>query len=187
MSDPKTDEEPTMEEILASIRRIISDEGEESSVGADPPAGDGGDVLVLTNVVVVDEPAAEIAEPEPEREPEPEPEPEPELATEEESEPEPEPAPEPEPDVDVVLAEAVATIVSDPPAGLTADALSSLANTVADARGVHMGSGAKTLEELVKELIRPMLKEWLDENLPNLTQRLVEREINRISGHTEED
>jgi cell pole-organizing protein PopZ len=27
-----------------------------------------------------------------------------------------------------------------------------------------------------------MLKDWLDENLPPLVERLVEREIHRISG-----
>jgi cell pole-organizing protein PopZ len=29
MSDPKAEQEPTMEEILASIRRIISEDGDE--------------------------------------------------------------------------------------------------------------------------------------------------------------
>ena len=34
---------------------------------------------------------------------------------------------------------------------------------------------------------RPMLKNWLDDNLPTLVRRLVEREINRISGRADED
>jgi len=30
-------------------------------------------------------------------------------------------------------------------------------------------------------MMRPMLKEWLDENLPALVERVVEKEIARIS------
>ena len=39
-----------------------------------------------------------------------------------------------------------------------------------------------TLEGLVREMLRPMLKEWLDSNLPQLVETLVAREISRISG-----
>ena len=38
-----------------------------------------------------------------------------------------------------------------------------------------------TLEELVSEMLRPMLKAWLDENLPTIVERLVQAEIERIS------
>ena len=38
-----------------------------------------------------------------------------------------------------------------------------------------------TLEELVSEMLRPMLKAWLDENLPAMVERLVQAEIERIS------
>jgi cell pole-organizing protein PopZ len=30
-------------------------------------------------------------------------------------------------------------------------------------------------------MLRPMLKDWLDENLPALVERMVEKEISRIS------
>ncbi len=39
----------------------------------------------------------------------------------------------------------------------------------------------RTLEDLVSELIRPMLKAWLDENLPDMVERLVRAEIERVS------
>lgn len=39
-----------------------------------------------------------------------------------------------------------------------------------------------TLEGLVREMLRPMMKEWLDQRLPELVERLVEREIARITG-----
>jgi uncharacterized protein len=41
--------------------------------------------------------------------------------------------------------------------------------------------GGRTVEELVTELIRPMLKTWLDDNLPALSERLVRAEVERVS------
>jgi uncharacterized protein len=40
---------------------------------------------------------------------------------------------------------------------------------------------AKTLEDLVKEMLRPMLQHWLDNNLPTLVERLVRAEIERVA------
>jgi uncharacterized protein len=40
---------------------------------------------------------------------------------------------------------------------------------------------ARTLEDLVREMLRPMLKVWLDDNLPGLVERLVRAEIERVS------
>ena len=34
-------------------------------------------------------------------------------------------------------------------------------------------------------MLRPMLKEWLDENRPQIVQRLVQREIDRISRNAD--
>ena len=42
-------------------------------------------------------------------------------------------------------------------------------------------SGGRSLEELVRELLRPMLQRWLDENLPGLVERAVRAEIARQS------
>lgn len=41
---------------------------------------------------------------------------------------------------------------------------------------------SNTLEGLVREMLRPMLKDWLEENLPDLVQSLVKKEIDRIVG-----
>ena len=41
--------------------------------------------------------------------------------------------------------------------------------------------GGRTVEELVSELLRPMLKTWLDDNLPALVEQLVRAEIERVS------
>ena len=53
-------------------------------------------------------------------------------------------------------------------------AFNSLAHTV-------LGNNARTLEDLVKEMLRPMLKGWLDDNLPNMVERIVRAEIERVS------
>lgn len=53
-------------------------------------------------------------------------------------------------------------------------AFNSLANTV-------LSNNARTLEDLVKEMLRPMLKSWLDDNLPQLVERIVKAEIERVS------
>jgi cell pole-organizing protein PopZ len=39
----------------------------------------------------------------------------------------------------------------------------------------------KSVEDLMTELLRPMLKTWLDENLPALVERLVQAEIERVT------
>ncbi len=40
---------------------------------------------------------------------------------------------------------------------------------------------ARTLEDLVREMLRPMLKSWLDDNLPGIVERIVRAEIERVS------
>ena len=39
-----------------------------------------------------------------------------------------------------------------------------------------------TLEGLVREMLRPMLKDWLDTHLPEMVETMVKREIDRITG-----
>lgn len=53
-------------------------------------------------------------------------------------------------------------------------AFNALAQTV-------LSNNARTLEDLVKEMLRPMLKGWLDDNLPNLVEKIVRSEIERVS------
>jgi uncharacterized protein len=42
-------------------------------------------------------------------------------------------------------------------------------------------AGPQTFEDVVKDMLRPMLKTWLDENLPPLVERLIQAEIERIT------
>ena len=55
-----------------------------------------------------------------------------------------------------------------------AGAFSALAHTI-------LAQNARTLEDLVGEMLQPMLREWLDDNLPNLVERIVQEEIQRVS------
>jgi len=44
-----------------------------------------------------------------------------------------------------------------------------------------MGGNARKLDEVVEELLRPMLKGWLEDNLPQMVERMVREEIERVS------
>jgi cell pole-organizing protein PopZ len=50
-----------------------------------------------------------------------------------------------------------------------------------DVGGAPIGVGGRTLEDIVKEIMRPMIREWLDQHLPSIVDRLVRREIERLS------
>jgi uncharacterized protein len=180
--------EPSMEEILASIRRIIADDQAAKPAEVAAPAPEPDDVLDL----------AEVAEPVMRPrvvEPEPEPEPAPDLldfdaidfedpvtaAPEPEPEPEPEPAPEPPPPPPQPVLQAARSPEPEPEALVSpatdasvSGAFNLLAHTV-------LTQNARTLEDLVKEMLRPMLKSWLDDNLPAVVERLVRAEIERVS------
>ncbi len=191
MSAEQAQREPTMEEILASIRRIISEE--------DRPPESGGDVLDLQPPPVVETKAP----PRPEPKPEPRPEqtytraapvafeqPEPMSAraleddlmiveNEQEVEFEEGPAP-PEPTPKAASAPKAEwrpmeqeTLTSEPVASQTAGALSKLMGTML------VSSGA-TLDDVVRDLMKPMLKQWLDANLPQIVEAEVAKEIDRI-------
>ena len=71
-------------------------------------------------------------------------------------------------------------LVSDAALSSAAAALGSLAR--ASERdplgGVPQG---RPVEDLVMELLRPMLREWLDEHLPTIVERIVEREVRYLS------
>ncbi len=44
-----------------------------------------------------------------------------------------------------------------------------------------ISQNSKTIEDIVREMLRPMLRDWLDDNLPPLVERLVRQEIERVS------
>ena len=96
--------------------------------------------------------------------------------------PVPRPAPHPAPSVaraapmpDPTLSRDMAEQLLAP----TTDA--AVKHTFAKLNGLSMVGSGVTLEDLMWDMLRPMLKEWLDENLPAVVERMVEKEIARIS------
>jgi cell pole-organizing protein PopZ len=200
MSD-QTSQEPTMEEILASIRRIISEDDAPASGDAKPgdppqpavsaeqtPAPEQPHVKVAP--VAVEEPHAAVEAPEEEDEvleltdrveshgdldvyvAPPAP---PEAAA---VEPEPEPARPELPPAPVGVepkAPASDTLVAAATATAAASAFGQLSAAIA------MPRGERTLEDVVRELLRPMLKDWLDQNLAGIVQSAVSEEVERIA------
>jgi hypothetical protein len=166
-----------MEEILASIRRIISEDDA-------PPAQP-------TETPQAEQPPAAV---EPETKPEPvaaAPAPAPASETvDEEDDLEltekvethgdldiytPTPPVEPPPAPAPVAAAAVAPLVSDRAAQAAASAFGQLSAAMA------MPAEGRTLEDVVRELLRPLLQQWLDDNLPGIVQQSVEAEVARIA------
>ena len=43
------------------------------------------------------------------------------------------------------------------------------------------GSGGRTLEAVVRDALDPLLRAWLDEHLPDIVERLVRAEIQRVA------
>ena len=149
-------QEPSMEEILASIRKIISEDGE----------ADGAKEAV-----------AEV-----EREPKPKLEPDPEidmLERTEEFDKVPLPTPiEPDGFEDELILDEEYLVSAESTA---AGALSFAGLAGALDPNMRTGNLDRTLESLVKEVMRPLLRDWLDSNLPVIVERCVKREIKKMA------
>ena len=199
-------DEPSMEDILASIRRILSEE-EEAAPAASPAAAPVA-AAAAPKPMPAAPPPAPAAEPEfdPEMMMEPEPEPEtahePEMEMMDEQAPAYEPEPEPEPtpyrapppmpepmaDVLQLTPEMITTeIMSEPTVRASTDVLAELARAILDRRDVSISRSSKdlTLEGMVREMLKPILREWLDRNLPYLIERLVKKEIDTMVNRAE--
>lgn len=193
MPTPSAQQEPTMEEILASIRRIISEDAEPGKAGPAAAAATSrdGDVLELTNVVHDDGSVGHAAEPAPEP-------PRRRAAAPQRPEPEPyrEPAPEPrvsrraaapEPrhmrnqsDLDMVEKD-------DRDGVLSSQATSAISNAfgmLTRERDVTVGGAGTTLEDIVAQMMKPMLAAWLDEHLPEIVERVVQQEVERAARNS---
>lgn len=191
MANPSSaQQEPTMEEILASIRRIISEDSEPGKAAAAPTAAAAAkeaDVLELTNIVHDDGTVGQVDAPV-------EPTPPPRRRAAPAPRPEPEPIREPEPrvsrrapqaeqrsmrndsDLDMVDKEDRDGILSSQASSAINNAFGMLSRE----RDVSVGGGT-SLEDIVSQMMRPMLAAWLDEHLPEIVERLVQQEIERAS------
>ena len=158
--------EPSMEEILSSIKRIIAEENEAPAPRRAKPARaeepEQPDVLELTQAVGEPE-TMQPAEPEQES-----------ISVEEAPALAEAPvAPEP---TEEKTAEALLSATTE---AATRHALASLSRMVVKPENP---AADNTLEGLVRDMLRPMLKEWLDAHLPGIVQATVDREVARISG-----
>ncbi|WP_170848576.1 DUF2497 domain-containing protein [Devosia sp. YR412] len=54
-------------------------------------------------------------------------------------------------------------------------------SSITKLNNLGLGNAGATIESLMRDMLRPMLKEWLDENLPSVVERMVEKEIARVS------
>lgn len=190
-------QEPSMEDILASIRRILSEDGaseQQAPTGDDPPvaatpapekAGAGArtaEAPLASERQQVEE-APMMAEDD-------------RKQSDEASDRRGRSA-QPAPDKDAVpeiefadvldLTPEMRTnpVLSSPTSAASSDALAQLAKAILDRRDIAIGSRDVTLESMVREMLRPLLKEWLDRNLPYLIERLVKKEIDLMVNRAE--
>lgn len=155
--------EPSMEDILSSIKRIIAEENDASPARAkkpvrlsprpDPEPFDHDEILELSEPAPSEPEAPVQAAPAAPR---------PAAA--------PASAPQPAPIAESLLSAHAAEASRGP-----LDALSRLVVKPDVA-------GSDSLEGLVREMLRPMLREWLDAHLPAMVETMVAREIERITG-----
>ena len=154
--------EPSMEEILSSIKRIIAEEGEEAVQAA--PRRSRAEAARAETAKAAPAPIAPAVE-------------EVLELTDEVAEEEVMPAPK-----------AAATKPSDPKGE---DTILSVESEVAARHSLSALSSMlvaprdgeeNTLDGLVRSMLRPMLKEWLDARLPALVEDMVAKEIARITS-----
>ena len=152
--------DPSMEDILASIRRILSEDETAPPAEAPPVHKPDEAVLVLDPTMMVPEPTPVVEET---------------------------PVAEPAAHADYpaavpVVVPPVAGLVAPEAAAAAASSVGSLVRTLAAERYTQVRGGGPTIEDVVREEIRPLLKEWLDAHLPPLVERLVRAEIERVVG-----
>jgi len=165
---PAAATDQSMEDILASIRRILNEDEtpaaaeagatDEPEGPAEPPAASppADEPFLLTEEMMVsapEDPPAVTASAPPQSQPA---------------------APAAPLASDALLAPAAAAAA--------AASVGHLLRAVSAERGSAVTRGGPTIEDVVREELRPLLKAWLDEHLPPLVERLVRAEIERVVG-----
>lgn len=213
MSSPAADQDHSIEEILASIRQIISEDDQKSS-------GDKMDAVaqdVVENTALVDLPLppvppadlpTDFTDPMPAAAQETLPEEDVfELIDRVEAAPVDESPLPPEPDTSfdlpplppapAAMESAPLPRVHDVPAGdmgtmgttvftqhatsATLGAFSKLSEAILMERKRAIDGSTITLEDIVKDLLQPLLREWIDRNVPDIVDRLVREELDKIA------
>ena len=198
MPNPNTAHEPSMEEILASIRQIISEDPESAPApGPAPKSQDAKSARPQAGPSPAAQPAssesrsgrqeAPFAEAPVSRGGPDSVEPASQSAADAQrprtpsqtvapaiSPPAARPAAESAPADRAVTLPEPSKLLSEQSKVAVSGAFDALAHTI-------FAQNARTLEDIVADMMRPMLKGWLDDNLPQLVERLVKEEIERVS------
>lgn len=195
--------EPSMEEILASIRRIIADDDSlpnarrrrEAEAAAVDEAAATTAAQTAYPAPALEPAAARVSEPKAELCHDPEPAPVADIrqlrlnraASEHVAAPQAialEDYPE-DAELDRALdavEEDVAEFVEENEGPLvSSDAASSIASHFQALAASMIINDSGLLQKYAQEMLRPMLKQWLDDNLPVIVERLVRAEIERVA------
>ena len=147
--------EPSMEDILASIKRVIAEEKEIRAAAPPPlPATDGEEAQVADDEDIlelddaIEEGAAETSAAMPE--------------------------------VPFAPVDLGPPLVEERTADESRASLEQLASVAAIPPPPT--PSANPLEDVIRDMLRPILKQWLDDNLPQIVDEHVKREISRITG-----
>ncbi len=208
MAGTQPDQEPSIEEILASIRQIISDDDDKREAGdievpkeekfeipvyqpepepEEQPRESFAEILELTNEVTDDEekvfnydddkfniPLADLGPVEEDKSRNSDLD----LSAEDDNYSR-------KSDLDLsASADEIDALFTAPVANATADAFSRLIGNIPVEREENerlYADGRITLEDIAKDLMRPMLRQWIDDNVPRLVERLVQKEIEKIT------
>lgn len=173
MTPPADAAEPPMEEILASIRRIISEEPPQAALpGGEADAGAPSDTQLAgprlgadehlggSQEAAVGEVADRLVKP-------------------------PEPAEAAAIDAAPAGGAQNDALVSEDADARTGAAFDKLAGARQEGArtqpGYVMPAPGRSLEDVTRDLLAPLLKAWLDENLPAIVEARVDEEVTRIA------
>ena len=186
-SQDEEKDETSMDDILANIRRVISEDDDEaaSETTSDPKVDvteeEFEEVIETAAGTRTDEPDSEIDLTKSEQNPIQNP-----TETENFTPP---PLPLSGEDDVLELTEAMIAPADELMSGRTtqtsSDVLGELARAIMERRELGLGDKDVTLEGMVREMLRPLLREWLDRNLPYLIERLVKKEIDKMVNRAE--
>lgn len=180
MAEIKTEQEPSIEEILESIRQIISEDG----TPVDPAAAAAKPAKPAESIAAPVPPKPkQIEAPRPVAPPPPA-RPEPILDLTERVEPVKPPriVLEESPEEEEVVMDDTDHLVSDNTADAAVASLARLlANNMSVERELPGRPGNVTLEDMTREVLKPLLRQWLDQNLQHIIEKMVAREIERLS------
>lgn len=178
--------EPSMEEILSSIKRIIAEDA-EAGLSAAPrtkravtaPAAPVADATPLPEADVDAPPAGEVLELT-----ETAPEEDDAMAIAESAAP---PAPIIAPDAVLKPQTQAQAQPQSEPQIVSPDTVAASRSSIAALSALIVKpevTGSDTLEGMVRDMLKPMLAEWLDARLPGIVEAAVREEIARITAQS---